>query len=214
MRYIMESTSKSETAQANTNPDNQQSNLDIMLKINLLAACIKFERNRLMFELLIRLAIRMQKDRYEDEDPEDEDDPDNEEDLEDEEEQDDDEIPDFELTDEDGLDWDEDRDDDPEDEDDLDNEEDLEGEEDSDNEEDQEVDDIPDFEVTDEGDLDWDEDQDENGLPYWVPDEVWNPEDELDAEEETEPVDSKIVPIGWDVDQDNYDDPDEEEEDY
>lgn len=160
----MESTSKSETAQANTNPDNQQSNLDIMLKINLLAACIKFERNRLMFELLIRLAIRMQKDRYEDEDPEDEDDPDNEEDLEDEEEQDDDEIPDFELTDEDGLDWDEDR--------------------------------------------------DENGLPYWVPDEVWNPEDELDAEEETEPVDSKIVPIGWDVDQDNYDDPDEEEEDY
>jgi hypothetical protein len=164
MRYIMESTSKSETAQANTNPDNQQSNLDIMLKINLLAACIKFERNRLMFELLIRLAIRMQKDRYEDEDPEDEDDPDNEEDLEDEEEQDDDEIPDFELTDEDGLDWDEDR--------------------------------------------------DENGLPYWVPDEVWNPEDELDAEEETEPVDSKIVPIGWDVDQDNYDDPDEEEEDY
>lgn len=166
----MESTSKSETAQANTNPDNQQSNLDIMLKINLLAACIKFERNRLMFELLIRLAIRMQKDEC--------------------------------------------NDDDPEDEDDLDNEEDLEGEEDSDNEEDQEVDDIPDFEVTDEGDLDWDEDQDENGLPYWVPDEVWNPEDELDAEEETEPVDTKIVPIGWDVDQDNYDDPVEGEGDY
>ena len=164
MRYIMESTSKSETAQANTNPDNQQSNLDIMLKINLLAACIKFERNRLMFELLIRLAIRMQENRYEDEDPEDEDDLDNEEDLEDEEDQDDD--------------------------------------------------DIPYLEITDENDLDWDEDRDENGLPYWVPDEVWNPEDELDAEEETEPVDSKIVPIGWDVDQDNYDDPCEREVDY
>jgi hypothetical protein len=164
MEYIMKSTSLSETAQANTNPENQQSNLDIMLKINLLAACIKFERNRLMFELLIRLAIRMQEDRYKDEDPEDEDDLDNEEDMEGEDEQDDDYNPDFELTDEDGLDWDEDR--------------------------------------------------DENGLPYWVPDEVWNPEDELDAEEETEPVDSKIVPMGWDVDQDNYDDPCEREEDY
>src|ERR1035437_7634027 len=164
MRYIMKSTSLSETAQDITNPNNQQSNLDIMLKINLLAACIKFERNRLMFELLIRLAIRMQEDRYEDEDPEDEDDLDNEEDMEGEDEQDDDEIPDFEITDEDGL--------------------------------------------------DWDEDLDENGLPYWVPDEVWNPEDELDAEEETEPVDSKIVPIGWDVDQDNYDDPCEREIDY
>src|SRR5664280_149223 len=100
MRYIMESTSKSETAQANTNPDNQQSNLDIMLKINLLATCIKFERNRLMFELLIRLAIRMQEDRYEDEDPEDEDDLDNEEDMEDDEDQDDDDIPYLEITDE------------------------------------------------------------------------------------------------------------------
>jgi hypothetical protein len=170
MEYIMKSTSKSETAQANTNSDKQQPNLTIMQNINILAECIKSERNRLMFELLIRLAIRMQKDEC--------------------------------------------NDDDPEDEDDLDNEEDLEGEEDSDNEEDQEVDDIPDFEVTDEGDLDWDEDQDENGLPYWVPDEVWNPEDELDAEEETEPVDTKIVPIGWDVDQDNYDDPVEGEGDY
>jgi hypothetical protein len=157
MRYIMESTSKSETAQANTNPDNQQSNLDIMLKINLLAACIKFERNRLMFELLLRLAIRMQEDRYDDEDPEDEDDPE-------------------------------------------------EGEEDDDDDFDD--DDIPYLEITDENDLDWDEDRDENGLPYWVPDEVWNPEDELDAEEETEPVDTKIVPIGWKADHDYNNDPD------
>jgi hypothetical protein len=100
------------------------------------------------------------------------------------------------------------KDEDPEDEDDLDNEEDLEGEEDLDDV------DIPDLEITDEDDLDWDEDLDENGLPYWVPDEIWNPEKELDAEEETEPVDSKIVPIGWDVDQDNYDEPYEREGDY
>jgi len=29
--------------------------------------------------------------------------------------------------------------------------------------------------LTDEGDPDWDENLDENGLAYWVPDEVWNP---------------------------------------
>jgi hypothetical protein len=107
-------------------------------------------------------------------------------------------------TQEDGL-----MDEDPEDEDDLDNEEDMEGEDEQDD------DYNPDFELTDDDYvLDWDEDLDENGLPYWVPDEVWNPEDEFDAEEETEPIDSKIVPIGWDVDQDNYDDPCEREEDY
>ena len=160
----MKSTSLSETAQANTNSDKQQPNLTITQNINILSACIKSERNRLVYELFTRLANRSQEDRCKDEDPEDEDDLDNEEDMEGEEEQDDDEIPDFEMTDEDGL--------------------------------------------------DWDEDLDENGLPYWVPDEVWNPEDELDAEEETEPVDSKIVPIGWDVDQDNYDDPCEREIDY
>lgn len=170
MEYIMESTSKSETAQANTNSDKQQPKLTIMQKINILSECIKSERNRLMYELLIRLAIRMQEGRYEDKDPEDEDD--------------------------------------------LDNEEDLEDDEDLEDEEDQDDVYIPDLEMTDEGDLDWDEDRDENGLPYWVPDEVWNPEDELDAEEETEPVDTKIVPIGWDLDQDNYDDPCEREGDY
>ena len=160
----MKSTSLSETAQANTNPNKQQPNLTITQKINILAECIKYERNRLWCELLIRLAIRFQEDMWTDEGPEDEDDTDNEEDLE--------------------------------------------------GEEDQNDADIPDWEMTDEGDLDWDEDLDENRLPYWVPDEVWNPEDELDAEEETEPVDTKIVPIGWDVDQDNYDDPCEGEGDY
>ena len=161
----MKSTSLSETAQANTNSDKQQPNLTITQNINILSACIKSERNRLVFELLTRLAKRTQEDGLMDEDPEDEDDLDNEEDMEGEDEQDDDYNPDFELTDDDYV-------------------------------------------------LDWDEDLDENGLPYWVPDEVWNPEDEFDAEEETEPIDSKIVPIGWDVDQDNYDDPCEREEDY
>ena len=154
----MESTPKSETAQANTNPDNQQPNLDITQKIKILATCIKFERNRLVYELLTRLAIRSQEGWFKGEDTEDEDDPDNEEDLEGEDNQDDDYNPDFELTDDD--------------------------------------------------DLDWDEDTDENGLLYWVPDEVWNPKNDLDAEEEIEPVDSKIVPIGWKADYDYNNDPD------
>jgi len=159
MRYIMESTSKSETAQANTNPNNQQPKLDIMQRVKILTACILIELYGLERELRM---YRLLKEVYGE----------------------------------------------PEDEEDLDNEEDLEDDEDQDD------DDIPYLEITDENDLDWDEDRDENGLPYWVPDEVWNPEDELDAEEETEPVDSKIVPIGWDVDQDNYDDPCERELDY
>ena len=154
MRYIMESTSKSETAQANTNPNNQQPKLDIMQRIKILTACILIELYGLERELRM---YRLLKEVYGE--PEDEDDP-----------------------------------------------------EEGDDDDDFDDDDIPDLEITD--DDDWDEDVDENGLRYWVPDEVWNPEDELDAEEETEPVDSKIVPIGWDVDQDNYDDPYEGEEDY
>ena len=154
MRYIMESTSKSETAQANTNPNDQQPKLDIMQRIKILTACILIELYGLERELRM---YRLLKEVYGE--PEDEDDP-----------------------------------------------------EEGDDDDDFDDDDIPDLEITD--DDDWDEDVDENGLRYWVPDEVWNPEDELDAEEETEPVDSKIVPIGWDVDQDNYDDPYEGEEDY
>jgi len=150
----MESTSKSETAQANTNPNDQQPKLDIMQRIKILTACILIELYGLERELRM---YRLLKEVYGE--PEDEDDP-----------------------------------------------------EEGDDDDDFDDDDIPDLEITD--DDDWDEDVDENGLRYWVPDEVWNPEDELDAEEETEPVDSKIVPIGWDVDQDNYDDPYEGEEDY
>jgi hypothetical protein len=142
MRYIMESTSKSETAQANTNPNNQQPKLDIMQRVKILTACILIELYGLERELRM---YRLLKEVYGE--PEDEDDPE-------------------------------------------------EGEEDDDDDFDD--DDIPDLEITD--DDDWDEDFDENGL--------------IDAEEETEPVDSKIVPMGWDVDQDNYDDPEEGEEDY
>jgi hypothetical protein len=144
----MESKSKSETAQANANPDSQQPKLDIMQRVKILAACILIERYWLGRELMM---YRLLKEVYGE--PGDEDDP--EEGEEDDEDVDDD-IPDLEITDDDG----------------------------------------------------WDEDFDENGLRYWVPDEIWIPVDELDAEEETEPVDSKIVPIGWKADYDYNNDSD------
>jgi hypothetical protein len=176
MEYIMKSTSlsfqsESENLQADTNSDDQQSNLDITQKVNILAACIKSELNRFMRELFLYSMLR---DVYEDEYPN-EDNPDNEEDPDDDddsegEEDDDDDIPELEITDDDDI---------PE----------LQITDD---------DDILDLAITD--DDGWDEDFDENGLKYWVPDEVWIPEDDIDPEEEIEPVDSKIVPIGWTID--------------
>jgi len=84
----MESTPLSDTAQANTRSNTQQPNLTIMQKIIILSACIKTERNRLLYELFIGLAIKAQEERFEDDDPEDEGDEDNEEDMEDEEDED------------------------------------------------------------------------------------------------------------------------------
>jgi hypothetical protein len=165
MEYIMKSTSlsfqsESENLQADTNSDDQQSNLDITQKVNILAACIKSELNRFMRELFLYSMLRdVYEDEYLNEDnPDNEEDPDDDDDSEGEED-DDDDNPEFEITDEGG---------------------------------------IPAFEITDvDG---WDEDFDENGLKYWVPDEVWIPADEIDPEEEIEPVDVKIVPIGWTID--------------
>lgn len=137
----MESTSKSEATQENTNPDNQQPKLDIMQRVKILAACVLIELYGLQRELRM---YQLLKEVYGE--PEDEDDP--EEGEEDDDDVDDDEIPDSEITDDDG----------------------------------------------------WDEDVDENEL--------------IDAEEETEPVDTKIVQIGWEIDQENYDDPEEGELDY
>lgn len=103
--------SKSETDQANTNSDTKPSNLGIKQKVDILAECIKFERDRLGRELRI---YRLLREVYKDEDDpyseDDEEECEGEEDLESEEDEDDGDIPDWEMTDKGDLDWDEDLD--------------------------------------------------------------------------------------------------------